>query len=232
LKKQGGFGWCWQMAGVVLISSLSGCVSQQRRPIPAPTVRPVSIRGVSQPIVQINKVTPFVRHDKVVPASWIPPQNLEDRNRWHGIVIHHSVSEWGSIVDIDKWHKEKGYDGVGYHFVINNGQGKSDGKVEVGWRWRRQHVGAHCRPKGNRDNYWNKHTVGICLIGNFEKSPPTSAQYESLAKLINFLQDRYDIPAERIKGHSQIPGAKTACPGRKFSWWRLRKRINELTLKN
>ena len=37
------------------------------------------------------------------------------------ITIHCSDSEWGNADVIDEWHKKRGWDGIGYHYVILNG---------------------------------------------------------------------------------------------------------------
>ncbi len=154
------------------------------------------------------------------PHGWVPPGRLENRRKWHGIVIHHSAVAYGDAAHGDKYHKSLGWDGLGYHFVVNNGvykngYGKRDGWVEVGYRWRKQETGSHCRANGDHSNYYNKHTIGICLTGDFEKTRPTSRQMKSLVKLVSFLQKRYNIPKSRIKAHSDIKSTK--CPGKNFS---------------
>ena len=162
------------------------------------------------------------------PTGWIPPGHLEDKKRWRGIVIHHSAVAYGDAAHENKYHKSLGWDGLGYHFVINNGvyengYGKRDGLVEVGYRWRNQKTGSHCRPNGDHSNYWNKHTIGICLIGNFEKTRPTGRQMKSLVELVRFLQKRYNIPKSRIKGHGDIKATK--CPGRNFSMAKFKRML-------
>ncbi len=162
------------------------------------------------------------------PSRWTPPANVENKDRWKGIVIHHSAIPFGSAAHEDKYHKSKGWDGLGYHFVINNGvrkdgYGEPDGLVEVGYRWNGQMVGSHCRENGDGSNYWNKYTIGICLIGDFETRPPTKRQMQSLVKLIRFLQHRYDIPNSQIKGHDQVKATK--CPGKKFPMSRLKSML-------
>ncbi|MCP4712277.1 MAG: N-acetylmuramoyl-L-alanine amidase [Planctomycetes bacterium] len=156
-------------------------------------------------------------------SGWMPPSRQEDKNRWEGIVVHHSGARSGNAKIIDAGHKQKNWNGLGYHFVIDNGQGGPDGLVEVGYRWQEQKTGAHCRKKQGDDNYWNKHTIGICLVGNFEQHDPTAAQYETLAELIHFLQVRYDIPDDMVMGHNDVRA--TACPGRRFSWGHLQQHL-------
>jgi hypothetical protein len=179
--------------------------------------------------VYIPKTKPII-YPKLTdaPSKWTPPVNLENRDRWKGIVIHHSAVPFGSAAHEEKYHKSKGWDGLGYHFVINNGvrkdgYGEPDGLVEVGYRWNGQKVGSHCRENGDKSNYWNKYTIGICLIGNFETRGPTKRQMASLVKLVRFLQDRYNIPTSQIKGHGQVKATK--CPGRKFSMNRFKSML-------
>ena len=132
---------------------------------------------------------------------------------WKYVVIHHSASDSGNAASIGKYHRdEKGWvNGLGYHFLIGNGNGSRDGQIEVGNRWDDQIDGAHA---GN-DKY-NKHGVGICLVGNFENDDPTSLQISSLTYLINYLQERCNIPRNQVILHKTF--RKTACPGRHFPY--------------
>jgi len=157
------------------------------------------------------------------PTGWVPPTRYNGRRKWSGIVIHHSANPSGNAREIDRIHKRRGFDGLGYHFVINNGKGGNDGHVEVGYRWKRQEHGAHCRVKATDSNYWNEHTIGVCLVGNFEKSRPTRNQLSSLHKLTDFLVKHYNIPRNKIYGHGDIKA--TDCPGRYFSVATLKQRL-------
>jgi hypothetical protein len=160
--------------------------------------------------------------------KWLPPGHVEYRRKWRGIIIHHSAVAYGDAAHENKYHKSLGWDGLGYHFVINNGvykngTGRRNGQVEVGYRWRKQETGSHCRSNGDRANYYNKHTIGICLIGNFEKTRPTSRQMKSLVELVSFLQKRYNIPKSRIDAHCDIKATK--CPGKNFSMAGFKQRL-------
>ena len=42
------------------------------------------------------------------------------KNKISHIIIHHSASSWGTSHTIDKWHRERGFSMIGYHFVILN----------------------------------------------------------------------------------------------------------------
>ncbi|MFQ5589758.1 MAG: peptidoglycan-binding protein, partial [Phycisphaerae bacterium] len=52
--------------------------------------------------------------------------------RWTTIVIHHSATETGGASLFDRFHRKRGWDGLGYHFVIGNGTDTPDGLIEVG----------------------------------------------------------------------------------------------------
>ncbi len=142
------------------------------------------------------------------PATGAPP------HRWRYIVVHHSASDWGNAAQFDAEHRARGWDELGYHFVITNGHGGPDGHVEVGPRWVAQKHGAHCG--GTPGNAYNEHGIGICLVGNFERHMPTSAQMASLWKLVWRLMVEYDISPENVIGHCDAPNAATACPGALF----------------
>ena len=134
--------------------------------------------------------------------------------RWTTIVIHHSATHRGGARLFDKNHREsRGWDELGYHFVIGNGTDTPDGYVEVGSRWHKQKHGAHCKTPSN---YYNDHGIGICLVGNFESGPPSRKQMTSLTHLVRFLSQACGIPRERITTHHHVNG-KTKCPGRYFS---------------
>lgn len=60
-------------------------------------------------------------------ASWIPLHYNEDKARWNAIVIHHTATKTGSASIIDKIHRNRRFDGLGYDFIINNGNGNPDG---------------------------------------------------------------------------------------------------------
>ena len=162
--------------------------------------------------------------DENIPRGWLPPSWVE--KKWTAIVIHHSGTKNGNAAIFDKWHREGNYwEGVGYDFVIGNGTNSGNGEVEVTYRWQKQIPGAHCG--GTAGNWANKEGVGICLVGDFNRTLPTSLQMQSLAKLVRFLQNRYGTPKSRIYGHNTTPGASiTDCPGRNFPMARLKSMLD------
>lgn len=115
------------------------------------------------------------------------------------IIIHHTAhTEDVPIETIRKWHKDRGFKDVGYHYYI-----RKNGKVEVGRQETEQ--GAHCRAGG-----MNRKSIGICLAGDFTKQEPTPEQIKSCKVLVYSIQSRYDI--KDVLGHSEVEGASTLCP--------------------
>ncbi|MHC4266893.1 MAG: peptidoglycan recognition protein family protein [Planctomycetota bacterium] len=149
----------------------------------------------------------------VVPYSIQKELNQFKLRPWKYIVIHHSASDSGNATSIGKFHKNnRGWvNGLGYDFVIGNGNGSRDGQIEVGNRWNRQIDGAHA---GNPE--YNKYGIGICLVGNFENDYPTNPQISSLSYLINYLQKRCNIHKDNVIMHKTF--RQTACPGRHFPY--------------
>lgn len=139
-------------------------------------------------------------------------QNTQPLEPWTGIVIHHSASPIGSAETLTRQHNARGFKGLGYHFVISNGQGAGDGQIFVGYRWQEQLPGVHVA--GPRAEQYNRHTIGICLIGDGERREFTGAQIARLADLVESLQKRFDIPDRAVVLHRDI--APTSSPGRLF----------------
>lgn len=140
-----------------------------------------------------------------------PNWNVSITREWRHIVVHHSASSMGSASIFDREHKERGWDGVGYHFVIGNGSATGDGQVEPTYRWRQQMQGAHAGVPE-----YNLHGIGICLVGDFETGPgPSARQMASLRALVRFLQVKTGVPTSEVVGHGDVKA--TSCPGRMLS---------------
>lgn len=148
-----------------------------------------------------------------------------DRQRWTGIVIHHLGEPAGNAASIHRRHLNMGYDGLGYHFVIGNGNGLADGAVEVGYRWNKQWAGAHVL--GPAGDYHNRHSIGICLIGNGDRRGFTEQQMASLVSLTHRLQQALDIPDTAVFMHRDL-AEEVSSPGRFFTEGRFREELRGL----
>ena len=162
---------------------------------------------------------PDVSAQEAPHAEWV----AGNPDKWTHIILHHSADDIGDAELYDRLHRQRGWDELGYHFVIGNGT--RDGLVEVGSRWKKQKHGAHCRVSKTDANYWNQHGIGICLVGNFNKHVPSERQMQSAAKLVGWLMIHCNIPRRNVLGHGQVPGTSTACPGKRFSYSDLFRRI-------
>lgn len=109
------------------------------------------------------------------------------------IIVHCSATKAGmdfNVTDIDRWHRARGLNGVGYHYVI-----RLDGSVETGRDITA--VGAHCPG-------WNERSVGICYIGGLDANgrpadTRTEEQKETMKRLIEELKRQY--PIVTVIGH-------------------------------
>lgn len=120
------------------------------------------------------------------------------------IIVHCSATREGddsiNAEVIDRWHKARGWKGIGYHFVI-----LLDGKIETGRMINK--CGAHT--KG-----YNCSSIGICYIGGVEKDGKTPKdtrtpeQIASMLELLRVLRKMY--PDAKIHSHRDF--APKACP--------------------
>jgi hypothetical protein len=146
------------------------------------------------------------------------------RRRWQFIVVHNSGTRQGNARVFDYYHRHvrRMQNGLAYHFVIGNGTSTGNGQVEVGDRWRRQINGGHVH-----SDYLNNISLGICLVGDFNRGQPTRAQLDSCEELIRYLRDRCgktDRGTIPVRPHREMnpPRWPTDCPGDDFpySWFR------------
>ena len=118
------------------------------------------------------------------------------------IILHCSAvkpNQTSSAKQIDRWHKQRGWKGIGYHYVI-----RRDGTIELGRA--ESEVGAHCTGH-------NKYSVGICYEGGLDANGKaadtrTKEQKDAMLALIKELRTRY--PKAIVTGHNTF--ANKACP--------------------
>jgi hypothetical protein len=147
------------------------------------------------------------------------------KNRWKYIIVHNSGTKSGNAKAFDYYHKKvrKMQNGLAYHFVIGNGTSSGDGQIEIGNRWKRQINGGHVA-----SDYLNNIAIGICFVGDFNRTGPTEAQLQSLEELIEYLRKRVGkIKGAQsiVKAHKQINPKPTDCPGDRFPYDWLRRKF-------
>ena len=142
--------------------------------------------------------------------------------KWKRIIVHHSATPIDDAVNMHKVHLARGMkNGLAYHFVISNGSRKArDGEIYLSNRWKGQLDGGHVKKQE-----WNRTSIGICLIGNFEIRPPTSKQLSALEGLCEYLMKRCNLQANDVTTHTLFHPKHTVCPGKYFSLTGLRRRL-------
>jgi GT2 family glycosyltransferase len=121
------------------------------------------------------------------------------------IVLHHSATDpTASLEDIKLAHLSRGFDDIGYHWLIYE-----DGSIRSA---RPENIeGAHALG-------FNSESIGICLIGNYNQSTLNKECLSTLIKLLYLLCSVYKISIENILTHQAVDkklnsGRKTECPG-------------------
>lgn len=146
---------------------------------------------------KFNCITPFL-HVAVMTTS-----SITSRRTITLLIVHCTATPAGravSLAEVDQWHRQRGWKGIGYHYLI-----LLDGTVERGRL--EAEVGAHCQ------NH-NAHSIGICYVGgldsqNHPTDTRTPAQRQALRALLETLHVRY--PQALIVGHHLFNPSK-ACP--------------------
>lgn len=138
--------------------------------------------------------------------------------RWKYIVVHNSGTRGGNARIFDIYHRRvrKMVNGLAYHFVIGNGVSSGNGEIEVGHRWTAQLNGGHVA-----SDYLNDISLGICLVGDYNRDQPTKAQLEALRELIAYLRQRLGTTQGHhatVYAHKEINPRPTDCPGTHFPY--------------
>ena len=119
------------------------------------------------------------------------------------IIVHCTATAEGKnfkAADIDRWHKAKGWNGIGYHHVVD-----LDGTVEPGRP--ENEVGAHCLKH-------NANSIGVVYVGGLAsdaKTPKDTRTQKQKAALVKLLTElKHPFPNAPLHGHRDF--AAKACP--------------------
>lgn len=118
------------------------------------------------------------------------------------IVVHCTATPAGrnvSAADVDRWHRQRGFRSIGYHFLV-----RLDGYIEAGRPL--DEIGAHALGH-------NADSIGVAYAGGLDSAgrpadTRTPAQKQALQKLLQSLRKQF--PNARIVGHNTL--AAKACP--------------------
>ena len=136
------------------------------------------------------------------------------------IIIHHTQrnNDWPSFIRWRHRHLRR-WDDIGYHYIIGNTRPfTKDGKIYIG---RAENVeGAHALG-------YNFKSIGVCLIGNFNKTFPSEKQMNSLVTIIKQVTSHHKISVENILGHGELPNGKKSCPGKNIDMDEVRLAVRQ-----
>ena len=122
------------------------------------------------------------------------------RNSTDEIILHHAEAKSASVEEVNRWHLERGWTGIGYHFYI-----RKDGRIYRGRpEWA---TGAHAQGHNSR-------AVGICCEGSYMTETMPKAQFDALAALVREEMAKY--PGAKVLRHKDVNS--TDCPGVNYPW--------------
>lgn len=130
-------------------------------------------------------------------AKLIPQRLKKSERKITEIIVHCSATPDGkdyTVDDIRRWHKQRGYSDVGYHYIVyRNGILAQGRDVNT--------IGAHA--SGH-----NAHSIGICYIGGMSADntrPEDTRTLRQKGRLLSLLVDlRKLYPNARIIGHRDL----------------------------
>jgi N-acetylmuramoyl-L-alanine amidase len=118
------------------------------------------------------------------------------------IVLHHSATITGTPQAFAEHHvKSKKWPGIGYHYVVGK-------KGEI---WQTNDATTISYHAAN----YNGHSLGVCMVGNFDEQRLEGPQKESVLSLLRYLLEMHP-GVKHLYGHKET-GGKTACPGKNIS---------------
>ena len=125
------------------------------------------------------------------------------------IILHCTATPEGkdyTVTEIREWHKQRGFNDIGYHWVIYRDGTIAKGRDE-------SIIGAHCSGQ-------NTGSIGISYVGGLDKDGKTAKdtrtdkQKIALFNCVNDVMKRYNVPLSSVYCHNQF--ANKACPSFKI----------------
>lgn len=159
---------------------------------------------------------------------------------WERIIIHHSLTKDGNVVDwqaIRRYHISWAYCGkiiskeeatelindgkrvkrpwttIGYHYGVE----LINGEYEILVGRQINQIGAHTRGH-------NQEALGICMVGNYDVDIVSDTLLKTLGKLVKSHMAVFNISANNVFGHNEFNPDKT-CPGSNFNMEAFRNKL-------
>jgi hypothetical protein len=118
---------------------------------------------------------------------------MPGKQKWDFIEIYYSGTDAGDIEDIARFNGLTNSEDVNFHFLVCNGTGEADGKIQAATKWRKQRAAL-----GGQDWFGNNQTIRICVVADGLKFLPTDCQLKRTTGLVEVLVRKFDISARRI----------------------------------
>lgn len=163
--------------------------------------------GITEEAVRAFQIQKGLKADGIVGpatlAKLIPSRFKKSKRTINEIIVHCTATPEGREVSVDeirKWHKQRGFADIGYHYVIHiHGELENGRDVDL--------VGAHCTGH-------NTNSIGVCYVGGMDKANKKAKDTRTLqqkAVLMSLLIDLKKLyPNARIRGHRDF--ANKECP--------------------
>ena len=137
--------------------------------------------------------------------------SLAKRHDWQRVVLHGSGVNHGNASLLNRYHHSvRGLvQGLSYHFVIGNGAGAPDGRIETGNRWS-QALPAGDMVCAEAQDY----SISVCLVGDFNEQAPSKAQLEAVHELMDYLSIK--LGKVELMAHRAEDGSASSCLGTKL----------------
>lgn len=116
-----------------------------------------------------------------------------DKQKWDFIEVYYSGTDAGDIEEVARFNGLSSSEDVNFHFLICNGIGGTDGKIQATTKWRKQRAAL-----GGQDFFGNNRTVRICVVADGLKSLPTDSQLKRATELVEVLARKFDVSPQRI----------------------------------
>ena len=71
----------------------------------------------------------------------------------------------------------------------------------------------------------NNQSLGVCVVGNYDKSPLEEKYLKDIVGYVSLLLVLYRIPIKNVLGHREVPGVTKSCPGNLVDMDYIRERI-------
>jgi hypothetical protein len=144
--------------------------------------------------------------------------------RVKNIFVHCSATDYGEVLEFDRWHRQRGWNAIGYHYVILNGRpfrdvkyiDMLDGEIQPGRHldddpiYEDGEVGAHVAGR-------NSSSIGICLVG---REVFSDGQLLAARGLLAYLKDLFGLTWDDVLGHYEDKHTPKTCPNMPMSAFR------------